>query len=92
MNLPQFTAEASLGKSSGAYRQAPLPSLLGSLVLPALCFPEGECGPCRNGTQRCCEGGKIVIESCEAPPPPVSCGPCVGVRNCSDGSTRSCSV
>jgi hypothetical protein len=35
MNLPQFTAEASLGRTNRIYRRAPLPSSSGSLVLAA---------------------------------------------------------
>jgi hypothetical protein len=91
MNLPQFTAEASLGRANRIYRRAPLASSIGSLVVPALCFPDG-CGPCRNGVQRCCEGGHIVFEKCEPPPPPITCGPCIGVRHCSNGQNRPCTV
>ena len=90
LRIPGFAAESSMYKTSTRYQRAPRPGRVESLVTPALCFPDG-CGPCRNGIQRCCENGRIVLEDCEAPPPPVTCGPCVGVRQCSNGP-RTCSV
>jgi hypothetical protein len=91
LRIPGFSAEASMYRTDANYRHALLPSIIGSSVTPALCFPDG-CGPCRNGKQRCCENGHIIVEDCETPPPPPTCGPCVGVRHCSDGTQRSCSV
>ena len=89
MNLPPFTAEASLGRARRVYRRRALPSPVGSLVMPALCFPDA-CGPCINGKQRCCEGGHIIVEECGPPPP--TCGPCVGVRHCSNGVNKPCTA
>jgi hypothetical protein len=91
MKMPGFTAETSLYRTNANYRLAWLPSPFGPSVVPALCFPEG-CGPCRNGIQRCCESdGRIHVYDCEPNPPPITCGPCVGFRSCSDGTQRSCS-
>jgi hypothetical protein len=92
MNLPNFTAEASLDPSRGTYYRAFQPSPSEPYVEAALCFPEGSCGPCRNGFQRCCENGRIVLEECGGGTPDPVCGPCVGSRTCSDGTSRPCTV
>jgi len=92
MSVPQFTAEASLWRTNGDYQAAPLPLPFGPLIVPALCSNEGECGPCINGFEACCVNGRIRRFPCGPEPPVVTCGPCVGFRQCSDGSQRSCSV
>jgi hypothetical protein len=92
MNLPRFTADASIRRTSRGYWRVPRSSRAGSRLVPALCFPDGHCGPCVNGIQHCCEGGHIVSEECSSPPPPPTCGPCIGVRHCSDGTNRPCTV
>ena len=92
MRMPGFTAEASTYGIGAGYRRAQRASSVGPSVVPALCFPEG-CGPCRNGIQRCCDSdGRVRSYSCEPEPPPVTCGRCVGVRRCSDGTQKACSV
>lgn len=91
LRIPGFSAEASMYRPRTNYQRTRLQGFTGSVVTPALCFPDG-CGPCRNGQQRCCENGHIIVEDCEVSPPPPTCGPCVGVRHCTDGSQRSCSV
>jgi hypothetical protein len=78
MSMPGFTAGISLYKTTAGYRLASLPSTFGASVVPAICV-EGTCGPCINGTRRCCVGGVWVSEECgaEPPPPPVTCSPCL---------------
>src|SRR5215475_4237003 len=35
---------------------------------------------------------EVALGPCQCPPPILTCGPCVGFRQCSDGTQRSCSV
>ena len=93
MNTPGFTAAGSLYTTNGHYRGASVGFNSSVLIVPAVCSQD-YCGPCINGWQSCCvEGGYPHRVRCEAPPPPPpTCGPCVGVRQCSDGTQKSCSV
>jgi hypothetical protein len=34
-------------------------------ITPSLCANEGECGPCINGREACCIGGRIVRLPCD---------------------------
>ena len=97
MSMPGFTAEVSLRRITGSSYYFPHAILqTGQAVHPAQfepgdpscfsecfreCIQEGippfQCGP---GCRRACE------------PPRPTCGPCVGFRQCSDGSQRPCSV
>ena len=92
MNMPGFTAETSLYKTSGHYRMAGTPGdLLGSReVLPQLpigfCMADCEFTHPNDSILRehcklgCLEGGDprgpIVISE----PPEPRCGPCIGGR------------
>ncbi len=94
MNTPGFTAEVSLYNTInhyhmiGTFHQADgtVTAQIGSgdPFCFRLCFreciedgfPPFQCGPaCRM----------------QCNPPPPTCGPCVGFRQCSDGSQRPCS-
>ena len=76
MNMPRFTAEASLYKAGERYQLAAAlaKSLSVPRVIPALI--DGEkcnfmgCTPCEDGKMRCCEGRKIVTEECGPWSPP----------------------
>jgi hypothetical protein len=99
MNMPQFTADASLYRTNRRYRlTAFLGTNLGGQVSPAVqkgfsCVvsdpncPSGFSGLfCRDfNPDNCVETGRCCTK-------PVTCGPCVGTRQCSDGSRRTCSV
>lgn len=96
MSMPGFTAEVSLYKTMnhyhmiGAIHEADgtvhaAQISLGNPPCFVQCFqeciqegiPPFQCGPaCRR----------------QCNPPGPTCGPCVGVRQCSDGSQRSCTV
>src|SRR5262245_12380854 len=97
MNLPGFTAQASLYKTGARYQTgAALPKSLSIHgVIPALV--DGEkckfigCTPCEDGKMRCCEGRKIVTEECgpftpDKPPgtPGIPAGVCRSIC-CVDG-------
>jgi len=88
-NMPGFTAEASLYETSGNYRKGQtFASVKGSVQLASCysdCFHDcliNESNPilCRSLCQQDCLVG-----------PPVTCGSCIGVRSCSDGTTQNCS-
>jgi len=89
MNMPGFTAEASMYKTSGNYRMGrTFDSVEGGVQLAqddcfSNCMDECVGGPlttaqCSSSCHRRCSGG----------PPKVTCGPCM--RTCSDGTTQSC--
>jgi hypothetical protein len=90
-NMPGFNAEASLYRKHTNYQLAQLPSFTGASVTPALCR-DGVCGPCIDGIQRCCVGGFWDKVPCEPEPPHVTCGRCIGSRQCSDGTQKRCVV
>jgi hypothetical protein len=114
MNMPGFTAEASLYKTNQRYQllaswagvtrvYVGLAQLLrpppedgdGESCTPGnlgcLTDPDSPTGCRRFFLRRDCE--IVPLAPCQGcPPPPVTCGPCVGFRQCSDGTQRSCSV
>jgi len=115
MNIPGFTADVSLYKTSGHYRLAvgmagmttmhiglaqfmrPLPDgLAGGPHCKPRCVPCQPDSTSETGCSRCCLDSVCEwnCEPCTAPSckPTPTCGPCVGFRQCSDGSQKSCSV
>jgi hypothetical protein len=99
MNIPEFTADTSLYRTSNSYRSSRLQHRADNRVHLASCFSD-----CVSGCTPSCSGlfgqARVAcvrecrsdcLDACSAPPPPV-CGPCVGVRQCSNGTQQSCAV
>jgi hypothetical protein len=94
MTQPGFTAESSVYRTSGHYQMTAGFAAHGNVVRPQACDLTclADCyDSCvelpprfRAGCRQQCH-----VECC---PPPVTCGPCVGFRQCSDGTQRACSV
>ena len=102
-HIPGFTAEASTYRTPRSYSytvewagsadsQAGLsrvrPAAGECPVIRIGCHFDSELGGCFSYIQRADCSEKYT--PCICPPPPVTCGPCVGTRKCSDGSTRTC--
>src|SRR5688500_19217621 len=68
--------------------QSCLPRFLGCLPDPD--DPNDPPGCRRYFRRRDCS--EVPLGSCQCPTQPTTCGPCVGVRQCSDGTQRPCSV
>lgn len=91
MNMPGFTAESSVYRTSGYHHSAGYFEVNSGVVLPQQCDLGclGEClsacvevggGPeCRANCRIGCGCGR-----------PLSCGPCECFRRCNDGSQRLC--
>jgi len=95
MNMPGFTAEVSLYKTINHYH-----------MIEAIHQADGTVYAAQSGTgdpfcfgrcfRECIEDGfppfqcgPACRQECN---PPITCGRCVGVRSCSDGTQRPCSV
>lgn len=113
MNMPRFSAEASLYKTNQRYQllaswagvtreYVGLAQFLSLSESGPSCSPKVLClsdsladtdsptGCFRFQLQSDCNIVPIVpLKPC---PCPITCGPCVGFRQCSDGTQRSCSV
>jgi hypothetical protein len=109
MNMPGFTAEASLYKTDQRYQflaswdgvtrvYVGLAQFLSlpedgesCLPRPLGCLPDPNGDGCRIFFRRA-DCTEVALGPCQCPTPIVTCGPCVGFRQCSDGTQRSCSV
>jgi hypothetical protein len=101
INMPGFAAEASLYKTRGHYRLkaswadgAGEPGVFAQQI--ELECPAKGCGRCipdptssKGGRKCCCFPARCIAVECE---PTVTCGPCVGFQQCSDGTQKPCSV
>jgi hypothetical protein len=96
MNIPEFTAETSLYRTSNSYRSGRLHHVSDNRVHLASCFSDcfsgctPDCSDLSGSARAAClrECRRDCLEGCST----VTCGPCVGVRRCSDGTQKSCSV
>src|SRR5688500_14462622 len=94
-NMPGFTAEVALYKTINPYHMTATTRQAGRTVHPAQIGPDNP--SCFAECFRECiqEGippfqcGPACRSQCNPRP---TCGPCVGVRQCSDGSQRPCSA
>ena len=89
MNMPGFTAETSLYKTSGHYRLttgsaggADVHVGLAQLALPApllkgcgLCVPDSDSPT--GCSKTCISNGEEIQQNCTCPPPPTVCDPCL---------------
>lgn len=95
MNMPGFTAEVSLYKAINHYHMVGAIHQDDGTVHPAQ-TESGDpfCVP--RCFRACIEGGGSGFQcsqECRSEcNPSITCGTCVGVRQCSDGSQRPCSV
>ena len=73
MRLPEFTAEASIYKSTKHYSMVPSGASVreGAVVEPALAYPYQFCEPCEGGQRYCVRG--LWKRVCEYEPiPPIN--------------------
>ncbi len=95
-NMPGFTAEVSLYKTSNRYHMIGATPQAGGMVHAAQIAPGG--ASCFSQCFReCIQDGFLPFQcgpACrrQCNPLPPTCGPCIGFRQCSDGSQRSCSA
>ena len=94
-NIPGFTAEASLYKAINPYHMIGMLQQADGVIRPAQIASDPSCFP--ECFRECIQEGIPPFQcgpACrrQCTPPRPSCGPCVGFRQCSDGSQRSCSA
>jgi hypothetical protein len=94
-HIPGFTAEASLYKAINPYHMIGMFYQADDVINPAQIGSGSSCF--RECINNCLQEGFLPFQCgprCrrECNPPAPTCGPCVGFRQCSDGSQRSCSA
>lgn len=95
MEIPGFTAEASLYKAINLYRMNGPRRQADGVIQPAQIGPGPSCflecfRDCIQEGIPPFQCGPACRQQCNPPAP--TCGPCIGFRQCSDGSQRSCST